>query len=144
MTKKNWLAIAVLSVVPVLASPALARFIRAIDFDELDRDSDGVVTTVEFEQSALERWAESDLNHDGKVTADELFRDGEVIFHGGQRPPLPQDADNDGAVTREEAIIGAQALARRLDADDDGRLTEEELSRGGLHILLREGEPPRP
>jgi len=144
MNKQEWLWLAVIGAVSMASATALARTYTSIFFESLDADADGIVTTVEFEDHAMARWAESDLDHDGKVTAAELHSiDGGTGFHGSEFVRLPGDADGDGAVSEAEAQAEAHLLSTRLDTDDDDALSEQELE-NGRHVHMRAGDgPPR-
>jgi Ca2+-binding EF-hand superfamily protein len=136
---------------------ALARWTEA------DANKDGKVTADEFkaahEKHSQERFSSKDSNGDGKLQRGEVERMPEEFFtkldadkdgalskdemaamrhHGkgqedGKVRPLPGDENNDGVVTKEEAVAGSQKWAKKIDANGDGTLTKEELMKGRPH-----------
>jgi hypothetical protein len=142
MIKQRWLWIAALAASSLSHGPVRARTGTSILLEEMDADEDGVVTTLEFEQHAMARWAERDLNRDGKVTRDEVAStDPGNGFHEGERAHLPGDTDHDGAVSEAEAVVEARRLATQLDTDQDGTLGEDELD-AGRHVRVQSGGDP--
>ena len=113
-------------------------------FSELDRDGDGKVTMAEIEASATARFAATDTNGDGALSAEEMI----AAAQNGQDDRLERrvsrmierlDSDGDGSLSASEmAARGGdrmQKMFERIDADGDGALTEEEFAqmreRGG-------------
>ena len=137
-----------------LEAGALARWTRS------DTNKDGKVTADEaksqFDQHKQEMFTKHDVNGDGKLSKDELGKMPEARFtaldtdkdgsisqtemeagHPGKgkmaaklEGKLPGDSNGDGAITKEEAVTGAQQWAKKLDADGDGKITKEELAKG--------------
>ena len=75
-----------------------------------------------------------DANGDGAVTGDELavLSSGPAAAMGGgrlRRMVAQSDASNDGRISREELVAGAERMFRRMDADGDGVLSGDELPR---------------
>ena len=75
-----------------------------------------------------------DADHDGAVTGQEMaaLSSGPMASMGGgrlRRMIAQADSSNDGRVSREEMIAGAERMFRRLDADGDGVLSESERPR---------------
>jgi hypothetical protein len=66
------------------------------------------------------------------------------------RPPMRQDANRDGVITRAEAIAQADARFAQMDTDRDGRVTGGEMRayRAALHDRMvasgRDGPAPPP
>jgi Ca2+-binding EF-hand superfamily protein len=107
-------------------------------FQKMDQDKNGSVTPAEAEsgmkalkvEKIEERFRTQDLNKDGRLSADE------------SKMPPPRfariDANNDGALTREELRAAFEARAERhagkpgkpqferMDADKDGKVTKAE------------------
>lgn len=86
-------------------------------FDRLDADQDGFITGQEM--AVLSR--------------------GPMASMGGgalRRVIAQSDASNDGRITRDELVAGAERMFRRLDADGDGVLSDSERPRPPA--------PPRP
>ena len=57
-----------------------------------DSNGDGVVTREEALAQAAQRFERMDLNHDGKLTADELAQIGPRMRGGDMPPPGDHDA----------------------------------------------------
>ncbi len=84
-------------------------------------------------------WAERlfgrlDADQDGAVTGQEMavLSQGPIGAMGGsrlRRMIAQSDSSNDGRVSREEMVAGAERMFRRLDADGDGVLSEAERPR---------------
>lgn len=127
------------------------RFARA------DADGDRTLSVEEFTTQGLERFINADADGDGLVTADEMVaartqavnerrqamqerqaeraerhaeRRGERMQTRAERMIQRLDADEDGAVSIEEATAASEALFARMDRDDDGSLEPRELRRG--------------
>ncbi len=75
-----------------------------------------------------------DANQDDAVTGDELavLSSGPAAAMGGgrlRRMISQSDASNDGRISREELIAGAERMFRRMDTNGDGVLSGDELPR---------------
>lgn len=82
-----------------------------------------------------------DANQDDAVTGDELaaLSSGPAAAMGGgrlRRMVSQSDSSNDGRISREELVAGAERMFTRMDANGDGRLSDDELPRPPA--------PPRP
>lgn len=75
-----------------------------------------------------------DADADGALTGQEMavLSQGPMASMGGgrlRRMIAQADSSNDGRVSREELVAGAERMFRRLDADGDGVLSESERPR---------------
>jgi Ca2+-binding EF-hand superfamily protein len=104
------------------------RLMRAFDTDR-----DGKVTKDEFMATVRSRFAQMDLNNDGRITDEDLpprLRGRDILAsdgHMGRGPGrrilrLLRDADTnkDGAVTLDEALAAADKRFAGLDRNKDG------------------------
>ena len=101
-----------------------------------DADRDGTVTRDEFSKHVRERFAELDLDNDGRITDADLppalrgrgllTGDAEAPRRGIGRRMLTllrgADADKDGVVTRDEVLAAADKRFATLDRNKDGAL----------------------
>lgn len=101
-----------------------------------DVDRDGKVTKDEFMKNVRDRFAELDLNNDGRITDEDLppAMRGRGFLTGNAEPPrrgigrriftLLRDADanKDGIITREEVTAAAERRFAALDRNQDGVL----------------------
>ena len=76
-------------------------------------------TRAEIAQLMAERFAFSDADHDGFLTADELGERGPAMI-------ARMDADQDGKVSLAEATEGELARFDRIDSDHDGTISDAE------------------
>ena len=132
-----------------------------------DANRDGVITRTEAIAQADARFAQMDIDHDGRISAGEM-RAYRTAMHdrmvaSGRDVPVPppggskhdgmgrrMDPNGDGSVTREE--FEARALKRfdRMDANRDGTIDATERANAAemRHIDRRErregGTPPAP
>ena len=96
-----------------------------------DTNADGLLSRSEA--AALPRLAERfdaiDANKDGQVSFEELrAARGKHGRHGGHFNRV--DTDNDGKVSKAEALSAAEAMFARADANGDGFVTPEEMRAG--------------
>lgn len=91
-------------------------------------------TLAEVPAFAERLFGRLDANQDAAITGDELavLSSGPAAAMGGgrlRRMISQSDASNDGRISREEMIAGAERMFRRMDADGDGALSDDELPR---------------
>jgi hypothetical protein len=110
-----------ISVVPAVAAPA-APFRGAVLFWLLDRNENGAVEKVEIDGLRNLIFDGVDVNHDGKVTQDELSAAVEAI-----RKVRQQRYDGTDAATRQLSV--AERLGERLGVDADGLAKGEFIGR---------------
>ena len=124
-------------------------------FEEIDTNSDGVISQAEIAALSAARFATLDTNGDGMVTAEELIAAGvdraaERAADMAAKMLERLDADGDGALSLAEMPDRAERGFDRLDADDDGAVTREEFEaaadhrRGPRHHDHRRGAPGKP
>jgi Ca2+-binding EF-hand superfamily protein len=104
-------------------------------FAKLDNNQNGVIERTEISKMPEEHFTRIDTDKNGTLSQAELLT-GRPHHHGKGRQGhelrgLPGDADNDGAVTKAEAVAGAQKFTQKLDANSDGKLTQDELAKKG-------------
>jgi hypothetical protein len=128
-------AIALASAATLVMAHPQGQANRGAKFERLraaDTNADGLLSRAEA--AALPRIAERfdaiDANADGQVSFDEL-RSSRHKARGekrGERFLKRLDADNDGKVSKAEALAKATERFDRADANKDGFVTAEELA----------------
>lgn len=118
---------------------------RAMIFQELDANGDGMITEAEMAASAEARFNEADANGDGNLTAEEMIAHAEQKFqeNAGKRSERmaertarmieKRDTDGNGALSLEEMKAGPDRAARffeHLDTDGDGSVSLAEFEAG--------------
>ncbi|HZW14828.1 MAG TPA: EF-hand domain-containing protein [Brevundimonas sp.] len=131
---------AAVAVVSLLSAPAAAQ--TASGPDAAQPGSMGPPHAL----SDIPAWADRlfgqlDADQDAAITGGELavLSSGPAAAMGGgrlRRMIAQSDSSNDGRISRDELIAGAQRMFTRMDADGDGVLSEAELPRPPA--------PPRP
>lgn len=127
-------AIALASAATVVMAHPEGQADRGAKFERLraaDTNADGLLSRTEA--AALPRIAQRfdaiDANADGQVSFDELrgFRHKARGEKRAERFLKRLDADNDGKVSKAEALAKATERFERADANKDGFITAEEL-----------------
>ena len=112
-------------------------------FGKRDSNGNGVLERTEVEKMPADVFTKLDADKSGTLSPAELASG--HFEHGGKGPGgehkgLPGDADNDGSVTKAEAVAGAQKLVAHMDKNGDGSLTKDELGHGrGGHGCHHDG-----
>ncbi len=83
-----------------------------------------------------------DANKDGSLTPDELAKAGERFQGHAERGLKHADTNNDGAISKDEALARADKRFARIDTNGDGILTQEEMQ--AQHHRGHEGKPNEP
>ena len=102
-------------------------------FEDLDANSDGLITRDEMQAHMQARFAATDTDGDGKLTRQELSA--KIEAHQRQRRDRRldkmismRDADGDGALSLEEMRSGrGDRMFARIDADGDGAVSKAEF-----------------
>jgi hypothetical protein len=98
--------------------------------DELDFDSDGIVSRAEMNAEAEKTFAGYDKNSDGKLEADEYQGPGGVRSAMGgfvKQHAKELDADGDGLISKVELQNAALRMFDKADPDRDGGITPKEI-----------------
>ena len=119
-------------------------------FEAMDADSDGKVTSAEHAAGARKMFEAMDANKDGKVGVEEMDAarpqmTGEHkkakarAAHGMSSADKIKviDTDADGVLTVEEHTAGARMMFERMDANKDGALSKPELRAGHMKMMGR-------
>lgn len=115
-------------------------------FDEVDANSDGVVTPDEIAAWKAARFAEVDGNGDGKVDAAELAAKAEADRVRREQARAEAmvarlDANGDGVLTADELDHGpGRDMLGRIDADGDGNITRAEAEAAFARMKDRHGK----
>lgn len=112
-------------------------------FFQFDTNNDGVVTRQEFDAGHTARFAALDADHNGQLSREEMRAghqgrggDGHRGRHAGGEGGHGlerADANQDGAITREEFLAHPEAMFARLDANNDGVISADERPQRGAH-----------
>ncbi len=112
-----------------------------MNFEEVDANSDGLVTKEEMSAYAKGRFVAADLNSDGLLSLDELqaHRVQEMTKRAEKHAARMMehlDADNDGALSMAELEKKKDRMDHmfsRLDADEDGAISADEFAKAKKH-----------
>jgi len=103
-------------------------------FTKRDANGNGVLERTEVEKMPEVFFTKLDTDKSGTLSQTELqsghSKHGDKGAREGKFRGLPGDADNDGAITKAEALTGVQKMAKHIDANGDGTLTKDEFGRG--------------
>ncbi len=113
---------------------------RKMDFKQLDKDGDGVITREELPEPMRPFFDRMDTNQDGKIDAEEQEAirkrragasgkrgGGSSGGGGGANRLLQYDKDGDGKISKEEAPSWMQGMFGRLDGNGDGLIDQSEM-----------------
>lgn len=98
---------------------------------KMDSDSDGKISSAEFQAAAAARFAAIDTQGAGKITAAQI-----AAAHGaGERGEKFADREvakvgSDGTITKDQYLAAAQARFAKLDKNGDGFITADEVPAG--------------
>ncbi len=112
-------------------------------FDTMDADKDGKLTYAEMEAHRKAEFAAADTNKDGALSADELSaralaRFQEKLADRTQAMLDTMDNDSSGSLSEDEMGEGpGMRNFARLDADNDGAITKEEIQASMKHRKKR-------
>ena len=101
-------------------------------FTALDRDDSGTLTLEEYAAEAQGRFDAMDLDHNFRVTAEELETaepQGDGQMSAAQRIAL-DDGDEDGELSADEHAAVVEATFEQADANDDASLEPAEFKSG--------------
>lgn len=106
---------------------------RRLQFDSLDRDDNGWLTSREFAQTARRSFVAADLNRDAKLSQSEIetfiARASAALARGAaDRRRSALDQDGDGRITQAEFIAARERAMTVRDANGDGAVAFEEFS----------------
>ena len=128
----------------LFAPVALAEATRA-EYDAIDTNDDGYVSSSEHEVYVRRLFDEMDADGDYKLSVAEIMADPPKFFRnvfstGNMLGPadIPEaekiqriDVNKDGVVSRDEHANAATAKFQHMDINNDGVLTWPEFSAGG-------------
>ena len=111
-------------------------------YKAMDRNSDGLVSTGEFEDVARSMFDAMDADKDDDVTLEEMQAarqrvSGRVNIGPGvaARKIRELDTSDDGVLSRTEHRDAASLMFREADADNDGNLTTQEFETRYAEVL---------
>jgi|GEM_PF-2906204 len=104
-------------------------------FRQLDKNSDGVVDSQEYQAGARASFASMDLNKDGSVDVEELIASGAANRNAGGMAPesiartqmAAMDLNHDGLISENEFLEISNQAYSSFDKDGDGRLTSRDF-----------------
>lgn len=96
----------------------------------MDANADGTLTRQEFDAARASRFATLDADRNGQLTREEMRAQRGERRHRGHRGGMHHltraDANNDGAITREEFLARPTQMFARLDTNNDGVISADE------------------
>jgi Ca2+-binding EF-hand superfamily protein len=93
-----------------------------------DANHDGIIARSEMEAGLRVDFAKADVNHDGKLDADEARAVNAERLEADQSTASPLvDWNHDGFIDFSEFAATARSLFDQMDLDGDGKLTQKEL-----------------
>ena len=122
----------------VLTATAALAHKNATEFERMDSNNDGVVSSSEHEVYARQTFDTIDTNHDDNISAEELTAaEGKVSRHATGPTEASaaarirrRDVNADGIISQGEQADGARQKFAMLDADSNGQLTPQEFASG--------------
>ena len=100
-----------------------------LDFAQVDANSDGVITKEEAKGRLLKHFDKVDTDANGSITSAEfeLIKNMKKGQHGHKVSFSTLDANNDGAITKDEAKGRLLKNFDKIDSDANGKITAQEL-----------------
>ena len=126
------LAVAVVAIAATATTGAAnadrSRGAHALQFDELDADSDGIVTMAEFEAHGIARFNEFDTDSDGSLGKAEI-----AGLFGERRS---RSRRNRESVTEDRVNRWIDRLIERHDSDENGSISMAELNAHRIERMM--------
>lgn len=121
-----------------LLTPVAASAKPTPEFQAMDSNNDGVVSSSEHEAYARRMFDLMDTNQDDQVTVAEVDASvGKVKGHAAGARDMnaaqrirKRDVNADGIISWTEYAMGAAAKFREMDVDNNNQLTQQELDAG--------------
>lgn len=110
-------------------------------FARMDADRDRRISAVEHAAAARAMFESMDHNRDGKVTPDEMWAaQHKVSGRKASALKAPEkidviDSNQDGVLSVEEHVAGAEVMFAMMDRNRDGKLTRAEYRAGHAKLL---------
>lgn len=129
-----------LALTAVAASAKPARHADPVEFGQLDRDGDGLITRAEMMAQRTAHLERADVDGDGLLSAAEI--EAMVVEQAKKRAQQMVerlDRDGDGMVSVDEMRSNARFERRfdRMDRDGDGAISKAEFDRAHDHMNRR-------
>jgi hypothetical protein len=134
-----------IAIVSLLLAAQAAAPPPSAEFDAIDTNDDGRISSSEHEVYARQLFGEMDRDGDYKLTTDEITAAGPKftrhIFAGGTLLTPTElttaqkiariDTNQDGVVSRDEHATAAAAQFQKMDGNNNGELSPVEFAAGG-------------